>query len=247
MITSVVAIAIALASVVHAAKLPAYIKPCKADRKLNECALKRGREIVPYLIPGDPSLRIPPLEPLLIDRVDLKPTGSGAVDIRLSCYNCHVHGLSQAKLLNITLDLQKRHIALKLKVPRLMVTGKYDVQGKVLLFPIVGNGQSNITLSDIDVEAALDYRLYKKKKEEYGQAIKHRVTFTAGGFSIHLSNLFNGDRILGDNMNLILNENWKEVLNDMRPSISSTVGQIIVTIINQIFELIPYSQFFIFH
>ncbi|KAF6206993.1 hypothetical protein GE061_018230 [Apolygus lucorum] len=241
--TAPAALLLAFASIASAAKLPSYIKPCKADRKLNECALKRGREIIPILSKGDPSIRVPVLEPLLLDRVDLKPQGS--LELRLSCYNCHVHGLSKAKLLDISLDLRKRHIALKLKIPRLMVIGKYDVLGKVLLFPITGKGVANLTLSDVDVEAALGYRLHKKKKEEFAEAIKHQVKFDAADFKISLTNLFNGDKLLGDNMNLILNDNWKEVLNDLKPSISSTVGQIIVTIINQIFELIPYSQFFV--
>ncbi|BES95612.1 Hypothetical protein NTJ_08421 [Nesidiocoris tenuis] len=242
-----VTLVIAFASIGLAAKLPSYIKPCKNDRKLNECALKEGRKIIPFLIPGDPHLRLPPLDPLLIDRVDLHPTGTGSIDLRLSCFNCHIHGLRQAKLIDISLDLRKKHISLRLKIPRLMVMGKYDVQGKVLVFPIVGRGDSNITLTDIDVTAALDYRLFKRKKEEYGQAIKHRVVFDASGFKIHLSNLFNGDKLLGENMNLILNDNWREVLDDLRPSISTTVGEIILKILNQIFDIVPYSQFFIQH
>lgn len=29
-----------------------YIKPCKLDAKVNECAVKQGREVIPKLING---------------------------------------------------------------------------------------------------------------------------------------------------------------------------------------------------
>ncbi|XP_073995535.1 protein takeout-like isoform X1 [Rhodnius prolixus] len=229
-----------------AVKLPAYVKTCsRNDPKLSECALRHGREMIPKIIPGDPSIRLPRLEPLLLERVEIHPSGNGgSINMRLVCYKCQVAGLSRASLNDIKLDLNKKHIDIRLSIPRLMVTGKYDVSGKVLVFPITGKGISNITLTDLDVNAGLDWKLIKRKRHEYSQFIRHKVTFTASGLKINLSNLFNGDKLLSDNMNMILNANWREVLQDLKPSISDTVGQIIRITLNQIFDIIPYSQFF---
>ncbi|KAK9504242.1 hypothetical protein O3M35_010617 [Rhynocoris fuscipes] len=229
-----------------AVKLPAYVKTCsRNDPNISECALRHGKEIIPKIIPGDPNIRLPRLEPLLLERVEIHPSNNGgSINMRLTCYKCLVIGLSQSKLKDIKLDLDKRHIDIKLSIPRLSVTGKYDVAGKVLLFPITGKGISNITLTDLDVNAGLDWKLIKRKRHEFSQFTRHRVTFTATGLKMHLSNLFNGDKLLSDNMNMILNTNWREVLNDLKPSISDTVGQIIRITLNQIFDVIPYSQFF---
>ncbi|XP_014254914.1 protein takeout-like [Cimex lectularius] len=226
-------------------RLPSYMRACsRNDPNLNECALKNGRAIIPKLIPGDPSIRLPPLDPLVLDKVEISPTGaSGSVTMRLRCYRCHVYGLKNARLQDVKLNLNKRQINIKLNIPRLVVTGKYDVSGRILVLPISGRGISNITLTNVNVVAGLDWKSLKRKGEEYSQFVKHRVTFTASLLRINLSNLF-GDRLLSDNMNLILNENWREVLRDLAPSISDTVGHIIRVTLNQIFDLIPYSQFF---
>lgn len=50
--------------------------------------------------------------------------------------------------------------------------------------------------ADLDVNAGLDWKLIKRKRHEYSQFIRHKVTFTASGLKINLSNLFNGDKLL---------------------------------------------------
>lgn len=62
---------------------------------------------------------------------------------------------------------------------------------------------------------------------------------------INLENLFNGDKALGDNMNLFLNENWRDILNELKPAIVLSVEEILKGIINRIFAKIPYDEVFL--
>jgi len=64
-------------------------------------------------------------------------------------------------------------------------------------------------------------------------------------FSLYLTNLFNGDKALGDNMNLFINENWRDILKELKPSIQDTISQILQNIINRIFAKIPYDDIFL--
>lgn len=194
---------------------------------------------------GDPSIRLPVLEPLVLDKAEIRTAGgSNGGGLHLTCYKCNVIGLSKAKLNDIKIDLKKQHLDLKVFIPSLTVSGKYDVNGKLLLFPIYGKGQANLTLSDLDVTAGLDWKLVKRKGEEYAQVASHQVDFTTSKFSLSLTGLFNGDKALNDNMNAILNDSWRDVLKDLKPSISDTVGEIIRFTLNNIFDIIPYDQFF---
>ena len=58
------------------------------------------------------------------------------------------------------------------------------------------------------------------------------------------SNLFNGDKALGDNMNLFLNENWMDILKELKPSITGAFSKVFGKVINDVFSHIPYNQLF---
>lgn len=44
------------------------------------------------------------------------------------------------------LDVNKRHIELTASVPLLSVRGRYTADGRVLILPIKGDGDANVTL-----------------------------------------------------------------------------------------------------
>lgn len=49
----------------------------------------------------------------------------------------------------------------------------------------------------------------------------------------------------GDNMNVFLNENWKEVANELGPSLADAIGEVISLIIAQIVDVVPYENIFL--
>lgn len=61
----------------------------------------------------------------------------------------------------------------------------------------------------------------------------------------HLDNLFNGDKVLGEQTNKFLDENWKDIDKDLGPAISETIAQICVQIASAFFERIPYNELFL--
>lgn len=58
-------------------------------------------------------------------------------------------------------------------------------------------------------------------------------------------NLFNGDPLLIKNLNIILNENWNEILNDLGPSINSMIIEIINTVTAAYLKNIPENELFL--
>lgn len=45
-------------------------------------------------------------------------------------------------------------------------------------------------------------------------------------------------------MNTFLNENWKDVLADVGPTIGEAMAQVITIILSNIFQLVPYDEAF---
>jgi len=45
-------------------------------------------------------------------------------------------------------------------------------------------------------------------------------------------------------MNMFLNENWKDLVRDLAPPIGEALGQVLKTVLTNIYELVPYDEAF---
>jgi hypothetical protein len=61
---------------------------------------------------------------------------------------------------------------------------------------------------------------------------------------LQLDNLFNGNKALGDNMNLFLNENWQIILQELKPPVREALAQIFASLVNRVFDKLPYVDMF---
>lgn len=83
-----------------------------------------------------------------------------------------------------------------------------------------------------------------KNGKTYLKPENTKLSFTTTKIILHLSNLYNGDRTLGDNTNLFLNENWQEVWPEIRESVFSAFSQIAENVLNNILTKVPYDELF---
>lgn len=60
-----------------------------------------------------------------------------------------------------------------------------------------------------------------------------------------MSNLFNGNKALGDAMNRFIKENWKNIFDDMKPSLFEAFAGIFKNMLNKIFSTVPYDEMFL--
>ena len=63
--------------------------------------------------------------------------------------------------------------------------------------------------------------------------------------TIKLTNLFNGDKALGSNLNVFLNENWRDVWVELQPSIHSAIAEVMKSIMREIFTKFSYDEIFL--
>ncbi|KAE8747381.1 hypothetical protein FOCC_FOCC005848 [Frankliniella occidentalis] len=237
---------IAVMSFADALKLPPYIKACKRnDPKLNECGLKNGKEAVARFVNGDRKYKIPNLNPLTLYNFGVD-SGSSSVGIKLTFKEAQIHGLGDVDIRSTKFDLEKKHIEFDLFWDVFHILGDYEISGRVLVLPITGKGPANVTVTNLVVTFGFDYELVPKKKggKDHVSLTESKVKFEVGRAYFDLKNLFNGDRLLADNMNQFLNENWKEVTKELGPSLADSIGQVISQIIQQIVDAVPYDNIF---
>lgn len=66
-----------------------------------------------------------------------------------------------------------------------------------------------------------------------------KVYFNVGGMRIHLTNLFNGNEILGASINSFLNQNSDEIIKELRPDLEAGLAETFKGLWNDVFSKIP--------
>lgn len=84
-----------------------------------------------------------------------------------------------------------------------------------------------------------------KQGKEHLAIDKTKLIFEAKNVHVHFGNLFNGNKELGDSTNAFFNENWKEILKEIRPAVSESIGSVYQSLINNVFGNIPYAEMFL--
>ncbi|XP_075236168.1 protein takeout-like isoform X1 [Lycorma delicatula] len=240
--TFLLIITFSFSNYVTSLKLPSYIKTCrKSDPKLNECVVKNGRLAIPHFLDGDVKYKTPRLDPLDISEVRVDQ-GSKRFGLSFLLKNCKLTGLKDAVFTAARVDLPKKHIEWDFFHPYITIIGNYKMSGKVLILPILGEGPANITLTNTKTVFEIDFDLVKKKDGfEYMKVRKTHLHTNVGGCIFKFENLFNGDKLLGENMNHFINDNWKEVMDQLGGPVVDAIGEVFKILLSNICELVPYD------
>lgn len=65
------------------------------------------------------------------------------------------------------------------------------------------------------------------------------VDFTLGRARFHIADKLNGNNVIGQAMNQFLNQNYKEIIDEMRPAASSSIAKHFMGFLNTAFTKIP--------
>ncbi|XP_026480098.1 protein takeout-like [Ctenocephalides felis] len=254
-------IAVAICS---AAKLPNEIPRCKfQDTNCLESAIQRS---VRLLKDGDRKLNLNALEPLHVTAINID-TGAGNFRLKLDLMELDITGFSTIENVKIQSkgDDQLSWV-LTGHVPKVEVKGKYKADGQVLVLPVQGDGDANISLLSSFVRSHIctqnrllngsqtililpiiketDQRPQRKGKA-YMQLNQFDVKFNAKRVTMHFDNLFNGDKVLGDNLNNFINENWQEIFKEVQPALEDSLAQIFLEITNRFFNKVPFDEVYL--
>lgn len=93
---------------------------------------------------------LPVLDPLFIKKIDIEQ-GNGPVVLNLNINNARIEGYSGLRFRSIQglgKNLDKAKVEFKYYQPIFQLTGNYKASGKVLVFPVQGDGRANITLCE---------------------------------------------------------------------------------------------------
>ncbi|XP_014290335.1 protein takeout [Halyomorpha halys] len=176
-----------------------------------------------------------PIEPFRFITMSVNQ-GTGPVTIKLDLKNFDMKGLSNMEIKEVTNDWKTMIIKAHLK--QLDCEGDYSIEGKVLVLPISGTGKCSIVVKGVDIVATLKFSEVEKGGKNYFHVDSFETDITPTRSIFNFQNLFNGDKALGDNMNLFLNENHEEIVRELKPAISKGMSAGFIHLSNQVLSRI---------
>jgi hypothetical protein len=85
---------------------------------------------------------------------------------------------------------------------------------------------------------------YDKKGHDHFRIINTTYEFHPKLMTSKFDKLFGGDDALNTNLNEVINENWRELLDDVGPSYNEAFLQIFTTIINRFLAKVSIAELF---
>ncbi|XP_048004826.1 protein takeout-like [Leguminivora glycinivorella] len=219
--------------------IPEYILPCsRSDPQLDACVKRSFNHLRPYLARGLPELGVPAVEPLLIDRL-VMANDAGPVRVTASFTNITVLGPSNYTVTKIRSDLSKLRIDMGLVLPRIEITGRYEVSGQVLLFPVRSQGDFWAAFIDVAAIAKVFGKEIERDNVKYMAADRLLVDFKLRNSRFKVRDTVNYGSVIGEAMNQFLNNNAAEIIEEMRPAASVAIAKHFQAFLNAAFTKVP--------
>ncbi|XP_013117179.2 circadian clock-controlled protein daywake [Stomoxys calcitrans] len=155
-----------------------------------------------------------------------------------------VTGLSQSKIVDVVANNEDK-FDLSMKVSRVHVNGIYAMEGRVLVLNLSGKGEFDVDFANVDVHLTLTTKLVRRDNKPYFevQRVKSKLKHL-GDLNAKFGNLFADNQALTDSANTVFNQNWRELIEVMRPVIEESMNSAIVIQANKILGKFPASQMF---
>uniref|UniRef100_A0A1I8MVB9 Hemolymph juvenile hormone binding protein (JHBP) n=1 Tax=Musca domestica TaxID=7370 RepID=A0A1I8MVB9_MUSDO len=216
----------------------AWLRTCpRHNPNEDKCFRKFFEGCFPALATGIPEIGVNGFEPLHIDQVSVQK-GSGNLILAGGFQNLVIRGPSNATVKRAVLDLEKKILNFELEIPLLRIRAQYNLNGHILVLPLVGNGDVRLALKDVKTAVYTKISL-RNAPEEVIHIDDMKVTFNVGSMRIHLNNLFNGNEILAASINSFLNQNGNDVIAELRPDLEKGLADIFHGLWNNVFSKIP--------
>ncbi|KAH8403933.1 hypothetical protein KR215_006771, partial [Drosophila sulfurigaster] len=199
------------------------ITPCaRDDPQLERCIINAVYQVRPLLVHGDlgDGYRTPPLEPLQLDNIEL---GSSS-QFQAVFMDLYARGGS-----NFTID---------------RIIGKYFMRLNLLLLDIQGKGTMRGYCESAKAAVKMRGTRYLRNGLEYVKFTKMTMRIQFKDFKLHLDNLFNGNGVLGEAGNALINDNQDLYLNEIVPGLERGLSKKFLDVANEILATATFDEMF---
>uniref|UniRef100_A0A182I082 Uncharacterized protein n=2 Tax=Anopheles arabiensis TaxID=7173 RepID=A0A182I082_ANOAR len=224
-------------------EIPPYIKQCRrSDPGLTDCLKEALQHLRPYLSSGIPEIKLPSVEPFVMDQLSLQLTG-GPQGYRINLKNMEVFGASNFTVRSIKLADGSKPFETRLTIPRLTIHAKYTSSGVLIIIPASGSGDFDAVFDGVTADVKGLVSTNEKPTGMHLRVEKLDLNLSIKKPRLSVSKIFNNNRILTEATNLFLKENGHEVLRALQPQLQKKLSSEFTGIANQLLDNVPIHFF----
>ncbi|XP_033172370.1 circadian clock-controlled protein [Drosophila mauritiana] len=228
---------------------PSPLKRCKLQDEA--CLVAQAQTFFQAFKNGIPERQVAALEPIALGTLLIESGGhSDSLKFKLTMSDAKLYNLANSmmfkSLKGFTKDLTRPlKLTLLLDNPELEVRAKYDVDGKLLILPIVSKGDLTIRMNDVHTKVRITAEPVKRSDgHTYLNITDYKTATKIKGGHFDLSNLFNDNKELRDSTLKVLNQEWSTLALDVQPKINEACSRAFRVIVQHLWANIPYDEFF---
>ncbi|KAF7282905.1 protein takeout-like [Rhynchophorus ferrugineus] len=225
---------------------PEFVKTCMITKPKDEfvnCSTHAVQILFNEIPRGNAEIGLQILDPLKVPIVNILQGGGGPVTVNASLTDVTIVGFGNTNILYNSVDPDTYDFYTKLHLPKLRIDGNYELLGRILVIPLKGKGTCWFDARDLNINVKSDVIMEERDGFNFFGVKKVHVKFSIGGLKLHMGNLFDGIKALEDSTNAYLNANWKPVAESLNPILSKTIEDIMIDILQKVFDNIPANFF----
>ncbi|RZC41266.1 JHBP domain containing protein [Asbolus verrucosus] len=233
-------------TIISAKTLPPDIVRCRKSDP-NACLDVHVMEAVRKFAAGNKDLGIVPLEPLFIERVEFAAPGSGSVSLHQVYRNAYLHGITSATITDSEANFDDGDCYWRYNsfTPAIRLEADYTMKGRLLLFPINGQGRCNNTFYEIDGRNEFKCEKYVKKDKTHLRMVEHKFRIQPKRVVFDYNNIIGGNEEFNKEVLKTVNENALTVYADVGPALEEVMSRIWLQSINEVFSRVPEDELFL--
>jgi hypothetical protein len=97
---------------------------------------------------------------------------------------------------------------------------------------------------NLNVSALFNCKEKMKRGKTFIKIISSKVNLDPELISYNFENIFNGDKQLGDNINWVIKDNWKEVFDGVKDGYVEVINRIFLELFNNFFSTVSLENAF---
>uniref|UniRef100_A0A1I8PTR8 Protein takeout n=1 Tax=Stomoxys calcitrans TaxID=35570 RepID=A0A1I8PTR8_STOCA len=181
---------------------------------------------------------------MYVKRVVITDGGNNPISLNMELTNLKFTGLKHSNFKDASYDHAKSLTKLRMFVPTVQINADYDMKGRVLALPLNGKGKTKMNIENLGIDIAIRLKIRKENGFLFTDVDKLRLEITeVGNFQINLENLFNGQKDLEASAHALFNNNWMELYEFLKPSITSTIQALMKDRLEKMFAFVPATYF----
>ncbi|XP_017780969.1 PREDICTED: uncharacterized protein LOC108565834 [Nicrophorus vespilloides] len=231
-VSSIVAIA-------NAIKVAPLTNPCSQKSfDLNECISIKLDDAKPYLLDGIPELSIPSLKHIYIPYSYLNRS-----NYEFGVWNYDITGLENFNILKVDVDPKENIFKIEIEFPYGEGNGSYGFKGNLFNLNFDGTGPIKVNGTTLIVNLVLKTKVVQRNGHNYLEKVNSHVNAKIhGSFYMYLYNLYSGNTMITEIMNLVIKDNSFYMFELVAPILENQIKSLLDKAIDNVFKTYTYEE-----